>query len=143
MRQTLRPAVKRFGETVRNPKKYTLGTAALATGKAKSTILRAIKSGTISANKGDDGSYSIDPSELHRVFDATGEKTLHKNDKQPKTEPLEALVFKLEILEKEREREREQLQETIADLRSRLDRSEARITSLLAAPIHKRKWWPW
>jgi len=49
---------------------YTLGEAAKATGKSKPTIQRAIKSGKISALRKDDGSYDIDPSELHRVFPA-------------------------------------------------------------------------
>ena len=49
---------------------YTLGTAAKATGLAKSTILRAIKAGRVSAIKGDTGDWSIDPAELHRVFPA-------------------------------------------------------------------------
>lgn len=49
---------------------YTLGTAAKATGLAKSTIYRAIKAGRISANKTDTGDWSIDASELHRVFPA-------------------------------------------------------------------------
>lgn len=47
---------------------YTLGQAAKATGKSKPTISRAIKNGKISASKGDDGAYTIDPAELHRVF---------------------------------------------------------------------------
>ena len=47
---------------------YTIGTAAKATGKAKSTISRDIKNGRISAEKQPDGSYLIDPSELHRVY---------------------------------------------------------------------------
>jgi hypothetical protein len=46
---------------------YSLGTAAKATGKAKSSILRAIKSGRISATRIDSG-WSIDPAELHRIF---------------------------------------------------------------------------
>jgi len=48
--------------------KYTLGTAAKATGKAKSTILQSIKEGRISAFKNDLGAYEIDPSELHRIY---------------------------------------------------------------------------
>ena len=48
--------------------KHSLGTAAIATGKSKTTIHRAIKSGKISAFRRDDGSFEIDPSELHRVF---------------------------------------------------------------------------
>ena len=49
--------------------KHSLGTAAIATGKSKTTIHRAIKSGKLSAFKNDDGTFEIDPSELHRVFD--------------------------------------------------------------------------
>lgn len=125
--------------------KYTLGTAAKATGKAKSTILRAIKSGTISASKDATGSYSIDPSELHRVFDATLTQPTLSNDAQPTSEHHETLRLRLEILEIERQRERDQMQATIDDLRSRLDRSEDRITALLAAPKKPatRRWWPW
>lgn len=114
--------------------KYTLGTAAKATGKAKSTILRAIKSGTISATKDASGSYVIDPSELHRVFEATASQPDASNDTQPTTQPSETLRLKLEILEIERQRERDQMQATIDDLRTRLDRSEDRITALLSAP---------
>jgi excisionase family DNA binding protein len=47
---------------------YTLGQAAKATGKSKPTIQRAIQSGRMSAKRNDDGSYLIDPAELHRVF---------------------------------------------------------------------------
>ena len=47
---------------------YTLGTAAKATGLSKPTIHHAIRSGRISATRLDDGSYRIDPAELHRVF---------------------------------------------------------------------------
>lgn len=47
---------------------YTLGQAAKAVGKSKATISKAIKSGRISASKSDKGVYSIDPSELHRVY---------------------------------------------------------------------------
>jgi len=48
--------------------RYTLGQASKATGKTKSTIQRAIVKGRISAIKNDNGSYCIDPSELHRVY---------------------------------------------------------------------------
>lgn len=50
---------------------YTLGEAAKATGKSKATISKAIKSGRISASKGETGVFAIDPSELHRVYPAT------------------------------------------------------------------------
>jgi hypothetical protein len=47
---------------------YTLGQAARATGKSKPTLARAIKRGHFSAIKAEDGSYTIDPAELHRVY---------------------------------------------------------------------------
>jgi hypothetical protein len=123
--------------------RYTLGTAAKATGKAKSTILRAVKSGTISATKAHDGSYEIEPSELHRVFPPNGAQQVASNDTQPYEEHGATLRFRLEIAEAERQRERDQMQATIDDLRARLDRSEDRITALLAAPQKSRNWWSW
>lgn len=122
--------------------RYTLGTAAKATGKAKSTILRSIKSGTISAHKAHNGSYEIEPSELHRVFPPNRTQQAPSNDTQSHEEQAATLHLRLGILEAEREREREQMQATIDDLRARLDRSEDRITALLSAP-QKKRWWPW
>lgn len=130
-------------DAVRNPMRYTLGTAAKATGKAKSTILRAIKSGVISATKTHDGSYEIEPSELHRVFPPNGAQQASSNDTQPHEEQDATLRLRLEILEVERQRERDQMQATIDDLRARLDRSEERITGLLAAPLKRFSLWPW
>jgi hypothetical protein len=49
---------------------FTLGTASQATGCAKSTILRAIKAGRISATRDDLGQWQIEPAELFRVFPA-------------------------------------------------------------------------
>ena len=122
---------------------YSLGEAAKATGKAKSTILRAIKSGKISALK-KDGTYKIDPSELFRVFDAMVAQPVQSNETQPTLEHPERLKLRLELVEEEREREREQMQATIDDLRARLDRSEDRMTALLVdqrRPEPRRQWW--
>lgn len=133
----------RHHRTTRNPMRYTLGTAAKATGKAKSTILRAIKNGTISATRSYDGSYEIEPSELHRVFRPNSTQQAPSNDAQPQMEHPETLRLRLEILEAERQRERDQMQATIDDLRGRLDRSEERVTALLAAPPKPKRWWRW
>ena len=48
--------------------KYTAGKAAKAVGVAKSTITKAISIGKISATKGLNGAWEIDPAELHRVY---------------------------------------------------------------------------
>ena len=55
--------------------KHTLGTAAKAVGKSKSTISKAISSGKISAHRLPNGSFEIDPSELHRVYPPNGSET--------------------------------------------------------------------
>jgi FtsZ-binding cell division protein ZapB len=109
---------------------YTLREAAKAPGKSTMTIQRAIKSGRISAKKLEDGSYEIDPAELHRVFDPVSESHGHEANKlQNDTPPgpsllqlkIDTLVEKIATLEQERERERRDAQTTIDDLRRRLD----------------------
>jgi hypothetical protein len=47
---------------------YSLEGAATACGVNRSTILRAIKSGRISATKSDLGAWVIEPAEVHRVY---------------------------------------------------------------------------
>jgi excisionase family DNA binding protein len=64
---------------------YTLGEAAKATGNSKTTIHRAIKSGRISATRKDDGSYEIEPAELHRVFPPKSDGNGFTNDNVKQT----------------------------------------------------------
>jgi len=49
---------------------YNLTAAAAAGGVNKATVLRAIKTGRVSAQQDDTGQWSIDPAEFHRVFPA-------------------------------------------------------------------------
>jgi hypothetical protein len=99
---------------------YTVGQASKATGRSKPTISRAIKSGSISATKNDDGSYTIDPAELHRVFPSV---PLSSNDNP------DLLRSETPALQATLQRETELLREMLAhkdtvidDLRERLDR---------------------
>jgi ATPase subunit of ABC transporter with duplicated ATPase domains len=106
--------------------KHTLGTAAKACGVGRSTILRAIKTGRISASKDDTGSYSIDPAELHRVFppvptEQGAHQTTERDATGNGTGETPVLMAKIEGLEALLSRERE----TVDDLRRRLDQSEA------------------
>src|SRR5215211_1790658 len=48
--------------------KLSLRDAAAQAGVSKTTILRAIRSGRLSAPRNDDGGYAIDPAELFRVY---------------------------------------------------------------------------
>lgn len=117
---------------------YTLSKAAEATGKGKSTIHRAIKSGKISAHRHEDGSYTIHAAELHRVFPLAPPKPVSRNLQNPQKEPpsveLEVLRVKAEMLEEQLTRERE----TVDDLRRRLDRAEDRVLAL-SAPQAQRE----
>ena len=95
----------------------SLREAAEQTGKSKSTILRAIQSGRLSAPRNDDGDYAIDPAELFRVYaprdanapdrdagrDAT--TTAETMDLKIRNAQLEAVVNALKaILENEKKR---------------------------------------
>jgi len=121
---------------------YTLGTAAKATGKSKTTIQRAIAKGTISAHKEKNGRYSIDPSELHRVFPMVSADTVAQPSQVDTSSPPDEppLQVKVEALEAMLEREREALTE----MRSDRDAWKKQATALLGAPERKRRgWWPW
>jgi len=54
--------------------KYTAGQAAKAAGVATSTITNALKAGKISGEKDENGSWRIDPAELHRVYPPVASK---------------------------------------------------------------------
>ena len=138
--------------------KYTAGQAAKATGKSIPTITRAIKRGTISAERTASGGYLIDPAELHRVFpavtsdhnvspDVSGHETPQESAATPQLD-LEVRMLR-EMLARE--------QETVTDLRARLDAEAAerrRLTALLthqgeksdpapapASPPRRWFWW--
>ena len=133
--------------------KYTLSEAAAATGKNKATIQRAIKSGKISAPKGETGSYEIDPSELHRVFQpvAQSENATTRNSAQqaglpPDSNALQRIANlekELAVMEERKnglEEQKRHLTDTIEDLRKRLDSSEGRVMALLNDPRPKGFW---
>jgi excisionase family DNA binding protein len=64
---------------------YTLATAAETAKVAKPTVFRWIKSGKISATKAEDGTYRIEPSELHRYLDSVKETAAPEKPQQPAT----------------------------------------------------------
>ena len=100
---------------------YTLGQAAKVAGVSKTTISNAVKSGRLSAGRGDKNQYQIDAAELARVYPVDGKVDgKSERDKTPEsTAVLQAQVDGLRerlddmkaMLEREREvseREREQ-----------------------------------
>jgi hypothetical protein len=138
---------------------YTLGTAAKATGKSRTSILRAIEKGKISASKNAHGEWDIDPSELHRVYPAkeTPNSSVNSAYATPANTDLlienRGLKVKLEAAD---QRMRDALDQ-VADLRLRLDQSEeerrkaqSQLTALLTdqrdqaarEKPKRRGWWP-
>jgi hypothetical protein len=116
---------------------YSLKQAATATGKSKPTILRAIQSGKVSAEKDQQGEWQIEPAELHRVYPPVSVRNVSNetdwNDTQQEDSPFETGLLRAEVeqmrerfshLEMDREHERREASDTIADLRQRLDQSE-------------------
>jgi hypothetical protein len=61
---------------------YTLGTAAQACGLNKSTVLRAIKAGKISASRDEHGQWQIDPAEMHRVYPPVASNSAEQRSEQ-------------------------------------------------------------
>lgn len=122
---------------------YTLGEAAKATGKSKPTIQRAIKSGKISAKKKEDGSYVIEPSEVHRVYPLKqGNGCVSVDMKQDETvSDTSALQGEIEVLRRELDqvasahaRESELMQQQIDLYKERLERADKdkdQLTALL------------
>ena len=122
--------------------RYTLGQAAKATGKSKTTIQRAVAKGLISGEKGQNREYQIDPAELHRVFPLKNSGTITENtiwnETRPHRDPTE-LVAHIKGLEEMLAREREALDVIRADR----DAWKQPATALLSGPSRTRRWWPW
>jgi hypothetical protein len=93
---------------------YNLSTAAAATGANKSTILRAIEAGRISAQRDAANEWSIQVDELHRVFPALPGPATTEAERDATTDVLVA-----------------ELRQTVADLRA--DRVRCAAPSLPAS----------
>jgi DNA-binding transcriptional MerR regulator len=150
---------------------WSISQAAKETGLSKSTISRAIKAGRVSALRQDDGAYLIEPAELFRVYPRRVAQPLpdarHEAVRNPREEayatPLhdvEILQVKLAmteaLLQQERENSKKQ-QETVEDLRRRLDAASEKVLALAQPvqpsidarheaprnPPQPRRWWSW
>ena len=97
----------------------TLGQAAKETGLSKTAISRAIKNGKLSATRGEQGEYQIDPAELFRVYPVTGgvdreaERQATPSDNNGLLGQIDALRELLAQIKEERN-----------DLRRRLDNAD-------------------
>lgn len=127
--------------------KLTVNQAATETGRAKSTISKAINSGKLSHEKGPRGSKLIDRSELHRVFPPTGNdqslnpvaNTKNEQGNSALQVELDALRRELETATLERDRERSQLTDQIEELRDQVKEQRADFRQSLALLTDQRE----
>ena len=117
----------------------TLNQAAKEAGKAKSTILDAIKSGRLSAPKGEKGQYEIDPAELFRVFPKTGSEPVEKTatDHLENHQKTALLLQKIDFLEQRIE----DIKRNSDDLRHERDRL-LKIVEEQAGAVKQLTWQP-
>lgn len=133
---------------------YSLKQAAEAVGRGKPAILKAIKSGRISAQKDAFGQWQIEPVELHRVYPAVtgnGSGTTHGERQEIPKEVSDVGADAVAL----RERLLADKDAVIADLRNERDRLlqllEEHATSVRlltderqkAQQPKRRGWWPW
>jgi excisionase family DNA binding protein len=133
----------------------SLGQAAKLAGIGKTTLTRAIKAGRISAERLDDGSYRIDPSELARVYpvtlatpetvSATGD-VAHRETLTRDTQDTAETLAKLAALDAQIEGLKEivrRLDDQARDLREDRDqwRAQAENATRLLTDQRPRPWW--
>ena len=133
---------------------YTLGQAAKATGKNRTTIYRAIKNGKISATQNAHGEYDIDPAELHRVYPPKQQGNTVRNSEDATLSNTNLLIENRELKAKlDAANERDQLKDQIIDdLKEDRNRWRQQATALLTdkqaaispeKPSSPSRFWPW
>jgi hypothetical protein len=117
--------------------------AAEQVGLTKQAIIKAIRKGTISAEKDVSGEWRIDPAELFRVYQATVK--VADNHQQPAAAVVDPGLQREVAF---RDEKIALLEDQLADLREDRDRWRAQAeqaTRLLTdqRPDRRRKRWPW
>lgn len=127
---------------------YTLAEAAKACGKSKSTVLRSIRAGRLSAVRDAlSGGWLVEPVELHRLYPAPADAERGAVHDTPRNglDAGETVELRARL---------QDAHETIRDLRTRLDAADRRLeaeaeerrrlTALLADHSERRRsWWRW
>lgn len=116
----------------------SLREAGIQVGRSRQALLKAIKKGTLSAEK-QAGEWRIEPAELFRVYPPVAVSS--SNDHAPDTAGLQMEITLL----------RERIDDLVED-RDRWRMQAEHVTRLLtdqrpadtgSVPRRRRKWWPW
>src|SRR3954453_22915132 len=133
-----------------NTMAYTLGGAANAAGKAKSTIFKACKDGLLSFARDDRGRIFIQPAELHRVFPpVSAERSVEQSAEQPRMDARTNPETLRAVIERDfLKREIEQLRTLLDDMKSERDEWRRQAQTLALTDQSKpdkseprRSWW--
>jgi excisionase family DNA binding protein len=146
-RLTLRLPLRRDGAhtlkraTEQHAMPYSLAEAAEACGVNRSTILRSIKAGRLSAQRDALGQWRIEPGELHRVYAPTASNGAHSNKTRDRA--TAALI--------EAQHRADLAEQRLSDLKNMLDdmtaqrdawQQQAQATQrLLSDATARRPWW--
>jgi hypothetical protein len=131
----------RRNETLTNPAQpaamsFDLASAAAATGVAKSSVLRAIKAGRISATRDDNGRWHVEPVELFKIFPPLPptQPTTHQHGAPDRvTQLLEDQVAELRIMLANMRQREADLQRDRDHWRTAFENTQR----LLPAPAHQ------
>lgn len=123
---------------------YSLKQAAEATGKTKTTILRAIQTNKLSATKDVMGAWQIDPAELHRVYKAVGDADVRQTQRgaselyerllAEKDRQIASLTEQLKAADEERRTTLRQLTALLTDQRTKAPAPDVIVTPPPASP---------
>ncbi len=120
---------------------YSMSKAAKVAGVSKTTMHKWVKSGKVTSTKLDDGTYSIDESELSRVIQSRKQvlsttviPDVNKGNPSPKPTPLGLSIYRTNTINEIKyaaaleavTHERQLLREQVNELRQRADAAEAR-----------------
>jgi hypothetical protein len=131
---------------------YTLAEAAKAVQRNKTSLLRAIKSGKISAVRdAATGGWLIEPAELHRLYPQNPDAAIRSGESEAESRELRARLGdahdQIADLRRRLDEERSERRQTA----ERLAAAQAQIAALLtdqraappAPPEPRRSWLPW
>jgi small-conductance mechanosensitive channel len=127
---------------------YNLVEAGKAIGMGKSSVLRAIRKGVISASRDPTtGGWAIEPAELHRAFPAVADGTAQNQGGTAETDAIRELRARLA----DKDALITSLERTVEDLRRRLDTATEQLGEALTQvrlltdqrQPGRRSWWRW
>ena len=137
---------------------YTLGQAAKAVGMSKTSILRSIKAGRISAGRDELGQWAIEPCELHRIYppltdendtgNGTGERAVTGGDTalveaNARASLLEQRIGDLRTILDDMRGQRDDFREQRDAWQRQAEASQRALTDQREKSAARQSWWAW